>query len=73
MNRFTVMAEKKPASPVTTSIAVGLVTGLGFSIVGTRLWDELEVSQGLTALVIAAGFVIGAGATYAVLRSKQKS
>lgn len=64
------MSEKNPTNPITATIAGGLVTGLGFITVGSRLWPDLDGSQSLTMLVIAAGFAIGAAATFAIVRRK---
>lgn len=62
------MSEKKTTSPIKVTIAGGLATGLGFAVVGARAWNDLEASQSLTMLVIGVGFVLGAAATFAVIR-----
>lgn len=64
------MAEKRKNSPVVVAIAGGLFTGLGFSFIGPRVYNDMEHSQGLTVAVIAVGFVIGFAVTFLAVRSK---
>jgi len=64
------MEEKKPTNPIVATIAGGLAVGLGFGVVGPRVWNELEVSANLMMLVIGVGFIIGAAATFAAVRKK---
>lgn len=66
------MTQNKPNNPVATAIAFGLLTGLGFAVVGQRVWDEMEVSQGLTIAVVAVGFLLGAGVTW-IARGKRSA
>lgn len=67
------MSEQNKPSPITATLAGGLVTGLGFSVVGSRIWTDLEVSQSLTMLVIGVGFVVGAAATFAIVSKRSGS
>lgn len=65
------MAEpKKPTSPATAAMAVGLFAALAASFVGPRLWSGMETSQGITLGVMLGAFLLGAVPTFLATRRK---
>lgn len=68
----TEKAEPKQTSNTTIALAGGLFSGLAAIQIVPKLsasmHDRLETSQSMTILVIAIGFVLGAIATFLIVR-----